>query len=153
MLINPNRLKISQQGVVYTDGEPITLQLIESKLAYLAMERRLQIAFKNGYYDNRRQFVDCLVVYHPAHLFDYFNFVVEIKQEGDAVNIFLYTYGKGKQSFKHNARNSMWNDFGRGNLSSAAIALVASLGYNKIKYAIESRYYSDLEQIFDELVD
>ena len=48
----------------------------------------------------------CLVLYHPAHEFDYFNFCILRSQQGNTCVFEVYTCGNSRQIKKHDFQNN-----------------------------------------------
>jgi len=80
------------------NGQDITLQSIQGRLDTTAQRCGIPIAFR---FDQIRSGIvggaeDCLVIYHPDHLKDYFHVAVRIKRQGTFASISIDTFGTSK---------------------------------------------------------
>lgn len=93
--------------VRFKDGQSINLQTLQSALKECADSNGIPVAFKNdevkfgglvgGYTEN------CIVLYHPEHERDYFNFVITVKRQGNYAFVSVFGGGTSKQMKKDEA--------------------------------------------------
>ncbi len=97
-MIKAQELQELRPQVCCEDGQDITLQTIQSKLNEAAQENEIPIAFR---YDQVRSGLlgggqECLVIYHPEHLKDYFSIAVQVKRQGKVALISIDSFGTSK---------------------------------------------------------
>lgn len=143
----------------YTDDPngSITLQNFQSLLSQKAQQVGLPIAFdldevKSGGLFNK-VVESCLVVYHPEHRKDYFNFCIRVSHEGNRAYVYFSQFGESAQIKKENiadanreARRGQSLAFKMGNMVASGLR---TMGRNKAKLEAEQRYYSELSDLFE----
>ena len=153
--------------VRYQDGASINLGTIQDALSDCARSHGVPLAFGNG----QIRFgglimgstVDCLVVYHPEHRSDYYNFLIEVKHQGNYAFVSCYGTGRSKQIGKSLNAEQAGNEAkaalkgiaypgGVGKLIGAGIKGVLALGKNKQKLEEEQNWYAMVSDIFNETI-
>ncbi len=97
-MIKAQELQELWPQICYEDGQDITLQTIQSKLNEAAQENEIPVAFR---YDQVRSGLlgggqECLVIYHPEHVKDYFSIAVQVKRQGKVAFISIDSFGTSK---------------------------------------------------------
>lgn len=159
MLKEKNLIEDFRPTTRYADGSEITLEAIEAAISECANEHGIPVAISHdqvalgGIFSMDTD--NCLVLYHPDHEKDYFNFCIRLKKQGTYAFVSAQTMGHSKQLKKINQADAT------DRLADSSSSLTASLitkGLNNIgknrresKFAEESMYYSCLADILDEI--
>lgn len=93
--------------VRFQDGQSITLQTVQNALGDCARTHSIPVAFKNdqvkfgGMIGGHTE--DCIVLYHPDHERDYFNFVITVGHQASYAFVSVYGGGTSKLMKKEEA--------------------------------------------------
>ena len=155
-MIKADQLKEVRKDTVYKEGKDITLLTLQKELKETAEKYQIQIAFTNDQIKSGGMFnsttVDCLVVYHPKHPTDYFRYAVSIRRQGVMAYVSVNYFGSSKQTGKAGVSKDALSNLKEGNLGTAMLGGLMSLGKNKNKLEEENNFYSALDQIIDEVI-
>ena len=99
---------------------------------------------------------DCIVMYHPEHKNDYFNFCVRVSKQGTYAFVAINDFGQSKQMNKANTAEFMKEDRQGQAMSYKVGSMIGqglrTLGGNRQKLEAENNYYQCIFDIFDEIV-
>ncbi len=158
--------------VRFQDGASITLDTIKNALSDCAKQHGVPMAFENdqvkfGGLIGGSTF-DALVIYHPDHKKDYYNFGVIVKKQGGYAFVSSFGTGSSKQVGKSlnasqagaEAKSAMKNLFdpnvdagtALGGLVGAGIKKAFSLGRSNQKLEEEQNWYAMVGDIYDEVI-
>lgn len=172
--------------VRFQNGQGITLDTVKNALTDCARANSIPVAFESdqvkfgGLIGGKTE--DCLVLYHPDHRRDYFNFVITVAHQSSYAFVSVYGGGESKQMKKQDAaaaakasassvgksamRGIMNYDDSIGGMFSNAAGMakgtaklvgslasgIRSLGGSKEKLQQEQNWYAMVSDIFDEIV-
>lgn len=113
----------------YKDGESVTLQAIQDKLNETAQQYNIPIAFRSeqissGLFGGGE---NCLVVYHPEHLRDYYSIAVRVKYQGSVAFVSIDSFGVSKLTNMEAIRKQF---------NAAAKEGINYHGYNPLEHAV-----------------
>jgi len=168
-MIKVDELREYIPQVRYENGDAISLQAVQRAIEESATKFDIPVAFKNEQVKSGGLFKssveDCVIMYHPEHEKDYFNFVIRIQRQGVYAYVVIDEYGQSKQLnkayrsdlakqgvkdyFKADAED--YNAIGRAIGQSIGGAL-GSIGKSKKKLEEEEKYYQIISEIFAEVV-
>lgn len=163
-MIKADKLEEFRPQVRYQNGEGITLTTVQEAIKDCAMRIGIPVAFAGDQVKTGGLFNstvdDCLVMYHPEHGDDYFNFCIRINRQGTYAFVRVDTFGQSKQMNKayraENAKSNLKDVFNPNgsddSLAKAAFSALGSIGRSKAKLEEEQRYYACVSDIFDEIV-
>lgn len=149
--------------VRYQDGNQINLNTIENALGDWGKGHGVEMSFGR----DQVKFggliggvtTEGLILYHPNHKRDYFNFVITIGRQGNYAFVSVYGTGTSKQTGKQaNAemakggmKDAFWNASIDG-LIKGVVGGVLSLGNSKKKLQDEQNWYAMVSDAFDEVI-
>lgn len=150
------------------NGNGITLSVIQKAIQDCADKYGIPVAFCNeqikagGLFKSKVD--DCIVVYHPEHMKDYFKYVIKITNQGTYAFVSVREYGESKQlnkAYRRELSKQGVKNYIKGNpddynatgkaIGQAIGGFIGSLGKNKQKLEEEERYYKCLDDIFSEV--
>lgn len=172
--------------VRFQNGADIDLNTIRDALNGCAQGHGIELAFDN----DQIKFggliggttVDCLVLYHPNHRTDYFNFLIVVKKQGNYAFVSVYGSGESKQMKKldnaadakagaasvgkkalhgiMNGDNSIGGMFtgawgmakGSAGLVKSIAKGIGSIGGSKEKLEAEKNWYAMVNDVMDEII-
>lgn len=152
------------QPVRCKDGEGITLNLLQNILANKAAEFGLPVAFK---YDQvksgglfKSSVEDCLVLYHPEHEKDYYNFCIRASHQGIYAFVNVSIFGTSKLSGNADSHAYLMDTLknGRSNAEKVGALIGAGArrlikgGRNSLKLEQEQQYYACMSDLFAETI-
>ncbi len=165
-----------QQPLCYRDGSGVTLDVLHSAFYAKANEFQISMDFKmdqiksGGIAGIGGTSTDCLVLFHPDHLKDYFRYVITIQRQGTMAFVSVFSCGASKNSLKLSAKsnaigtlkdtirktgtNDEWSiglSLTKG-LGKAALSGLASLGGSKSKREAEEIWYDSVAVIINEVI-
>ncbi len=131
-------------------GDSVSLDLIENDLRACANNYQIPVEFARDQIKSGGLLSggsnECIVMYHPEHKRDYYNFVITIRRQGTVATVALYTGGQSK-NFKNAA---LWENT-RGGLVQSGIKALANIGA-KEEQAREQDWYSYIKNIIKEVM-
>lgn len=168
-MIKEKDLRDFRPDYEYKNGREITLEFVKEKLSVAMENAGAPIAFERdqikigGIFNSGT--VDCLVMYHPEHVKDYFNFCIYIIYEGNDAVVCVREYGQSKQmdkAYRSEIAKKGVKDYFRadaedysaiGNAIGSAIGgALGSIGKSKKKLEAEKMYYGLVHEILDEVI-
>ena len=159
-MIKADELRELRPDVRYKDGRDITLQSVQAAISNCAQEMGIPVAFYDeqvkagGLFSSSTE--DCIVLYHPEHLNDYFKFCIRVRHQGTYAFVSVNDFGKSKQLNKAAAVEFGAEDRKGKSLSyklgSKAVEMIMTAGKNKQKKEEEEFYYQCVCDIFDDLI-
>lgn len=159
-MIKADELREFRPTVRYEDGENVNLTVVKEAINDCAMSRGIPVAFRGDQVKSGGLFnssvEDCIVMYHPGHASDYFNFCIRVSHQGTYAFVSVNDFGKSKQmnkagyaeSYKANRKGQSMS-YKVGSLIGQGIM---TIGKNKQKLEEEQMYYQCVFDIFDEIV-
>lgn len=168
-MIKEKELRDFRPDYQYENGREITLDLVREKLETAMQNAGAPIAFERDQIKTGGMFnsntVECLVMYHPEHAKDYFNFCIFIVYEGNDAVVCVREYGQSKQmdkAYRSEIAKKGVKDYFRadaedysaiGNAIGSAIGgALGSIGKSKKKLEAEKMYYSLVHEVLDEVI-
>ncbi|MGL4607617.1 MAG: hypothetical protein ACRCU3_09160 [Eubacteriaceae bacterium] len=162
-MIKADNLREFRPTVRYKDGDGITLQTIQDAIYYCAQNMKIPVEFRSDQVKSgglfNSQVDDCIVLYHPEHPNDYFNFCVRVSKQGTYAFVAINDFGKSKQINNANIAQFMKEDrqgqtisYKVGSLMAEGIGKVLGGAQSKQKFEEENNYYQCIFDIFDEIV-
>lgn len=150
-----------QQGrqIRFKNGDGVTLGAVQEKLADMADQNAMPVAFR----DDQIKFggliggsvEDCVILYHPQHQKDYYNFVIRVKRQGNYAFLNVNQIGVSKMGGKvygaeaaKAARKGQSMSFKVGSMIGSAIV---SAGKSRSKLEEEENWYTIIGDILDEI--
>lgn len=137
------------------------LRLIKDRLEMEARTEEIELSIREdqvkagGMFNSSVQ--DCIVLYHPKHEKDYFNFCIRVRRQGRYCFMSTDVFGVSKMLGKEqNAAGALSGASGAqsgGDLFFAALKGIMSLGHNKQKLEEEKFYYSCLTDIIKRVLE
>lgn len=159
-MIKADNLREFRPTVRYKDGNGITLQTVQEAIHHCAQNMGIPVAFRadqvksGGLFNSSVD--DCIVMYHPEHPNDYFNFCVRVSKQGTYAFVAINDFGQSKQMNKANTADFMKNDRKGKDMSYKIGSMIGqglrTLGNSKQKLEEENNYYQCIFDIFDEIV-
>lgn len=162
-MIKSDSLGEFRPQIRYKDGANVTLATVQAAIKDAAMQRGIPVAFKSdqvksgGLFNSSTE--DCVVLYHPEHEKDYFNFCIRVSHQGNYAFVSINDCGHSKLRGNAAARDDVKEKLKGGSGGEKVGALVGyGIGYlisggaDKVKLEQENQYYQCLEEIFDEIV-
>lgn len=145
---------------VYFDDKSgsTTLDDVQSRVEETAREVGIPIAFSRDRVKGGGLFSktvdDCIVMCHPDHKKDYYNFCIYLSRQGNRVFIHIKVFGHSKQ-IKKEARSEAAKADRQGKelayqLGSALGSGLRNIGKSKKKLEEEQEYYATLNDVFDQ---
>lgn len=143
----------------YVDDEAgvTSLDTVQSAIEQVAGDMGIPVAFsrdqvKGGGLFNKTV-DDCIVLYHPDHKRDYYNFCVYLSRQGNRVFIYTKVFGHSKQ-FKKEARSEAAKANRQGKelayqLGSVIGSGIRNIGKSQKKLEEEQEYYDTLDEVFE----
>lgn len=157
-MINGNSLSNYKQ-VIFRDGACVTLDWVASDLWKTLNNYRIPAAFWKEQIKPTNNYgcVDCLMLYHPQHFYDYNWYAFTITRQGMYAFLNIYIGGHSKQTAALNAKNNLMSGerpqgaYGTGYLIGSLIGTVAkgSVHYDKQKHEEETNWYTIIEDIIE----
>lgn len=159
-MIKADNLREFRPSVRYKDGTGITLQTVQDALTTFAQEMGIPVAFhkdevkSGGLFNSSLE--ECLVLYYPDHLDDYFNFCIRVSHQGSYAFVSVNDFGKSKQVSKAAYAESYKADR-RGKKMSYKVGSmigqgIMTIGKNKQKLEEEQMYYQCIGDLFDDII-
>lgn len=167
-MIKEKELSAYRKPVCYENGSQLSLDGIQN--AFLNAANELQISLKisknqiksGGMLSSNVQ--DCLVLYHPNHQKDYYNFVVSIRRQGAMAFVSVDTYGSSKNSMRLEHSGQAGKDLKMSifskdpNESAKALGRaiaggIMGLGGSKNKKREEENWYSYIATIIQKVIN
>ncbi|MBR2489973.1 MAG: hypothetical protein IKB65_00620 [Ruminiclostridium sp.] len=159
-MINSDVLREFRPVVRYKDGSTITPEVVQAALQECADKMGIPVAFRNDQIKSgsffKPTYEDCLVMYHPDHLNDYFNFCIRVSHQGSYAFVSVNDFGVSKQISK--ADHAEWAKQDRKGkplsykVGSKITSSLTTLGKNKQKLEEEQMYYQCIFDLFDEII-
>lgn len=159
-MIKADELREFRPVVRYRDGKNITLQIVQDAIEDCAQGMGIPVAFyadqvKSGGMFNKTV-EDCIVLYHPAHQYDYFKICVRVSHQGSYAFVSAMDFGTSKQMNKACQVKACKEDRKGKSMSYKVGSLIGqgiiTIGRNKTKLEEEQNYYACIIDIFDEIV-
>lgn len=158
-MIKSGILEEFRPRVSFKNGDGVTLENIQAAYTDCANQMGIPVAFyrdqvtSGGLFNSSVQ--DCLVLYHPDHMKDYFKFCIRISYQGIAAFVSVDVFGESKQINKA-ARDEFAREDRKGKsmsykLGSMIGAGLANIGKNKQKLEDEQNYYRCIDALFEEI--
>lgn len=159
-MIKADNLREFRPTVRYKDGQGITLQTVQEAIHHCAQNMGIPVAFRSDQVKSGSLFNvqvdDCIVMYHPEHPNDYFNFCVRVSKQGSYAFVAINDLGQSKQLKKANTSEFMQQDRKGKDMSYKISSMIGqglrTMGSNKQKLEEENNYYQCIFDIFDEIV-
>lgn len=161
MMIKEDQLRDFRPNVRYPNGENLTLEMVQEAIEEKASEYGIPIAFYNdevqsgGLFNRTKE--KCLIMYHPEHQNDYYNFCFRINMQGSLAIVKVQIFGKSKQRRKDSLAWAYKKTRKGETMTNKAILLAAqgimTLGRNKQKLEEENTYYEIIYEILDEVIN
>lgn len=172
--------------VRYQNGQSITLDAVKSVIDRCARKNEIPVAFESeqiksgGFIGGRIR--DAVLLYHPDHKNDYFNFALTVEHQGGYAFVSVYGCGESKQMKKQDAADaakagaadvgkkalhgivngdgSVAGVFaGAWGMAKGTVGLaksigkgLSSIGRSKEKLIEEQNWYTMISDIYDEIV-
>ena len=167
-MIKESELKEFLPEIQCRGGESITLEEVRQRLGTHAEKHGLKIALsteqiKTGGMLNSKT-DNCLVMYNPEHVKDYFHFCIRIRQKGSCSYILVEQFGQSKQmdkAYRREIAKQGVKDYFRagaedyqaiGRSIGAAIGgALGSIGKSKSKLEEEKVYYQMIGELVEEV--
>lgn len=159
-MVKADELRDFRPTIQYQNGEGLTLSAVQEAINDCAMKRGVPVAFvsdqvKSGGLFNS-SFEDCIVMYHPEHPSDYFNFCIRVRHQGICAFVSVNDFGRSSQMEKAN-RAEFGADDRKGKsmsykLGSLATQGLMNIGRSRQKLEEEQMYYQCVSDIFDEVI-
>lgn len=164
MAIKAKELQEFRPTVRYMDGDGITLMSIKEALAKAGENYGIPMAFakeeiSNGLFGEK---LPCIVMYHPEHPSDYFNFCIQKHTQGKIAMVSVSLCGSSKQMQKDNIAHNrtgalpaalLGGGLGIGYAVGASLTKAfGSMGRSKAKLEVEKSWYGAITGIFDEVI-
>lgn len=177
-MLNEKNLSSLMPTTRIPHAEGITLDGIKSFINRQADEHQIPISVE---YDQLKvgnmltgSVEECLVVSHPEHKKDYFNFCIRLRRQGTIGFLSVDSFGSSKNTKKLNLKGSAtgfvkagWKTAGQkasagssyigmdivGGALKGAISGIAGLGGSKKKAEEEQLWYGALQQIIADLMN
>lgn len=147
----------------------MTLEAVQQVLASYASRAGISLSFRReqiksgGLFNSRME--DCVIVYHPDHMKDYFSFCIKITRQDDFIIVFVKEMGQSKQMDKAyrseltkqgvkcyiHAGVEDYETMGKSRGTAIGGAL-GSIGKSKKKLEEEKAYYQIVYSAFDEII-
>lgn len=142
----------------YTGGENVTFQVLIDNIKEEAQKYAVPVEFYNDQVKSggifNREIEECIVVYHPEHKTDYYNFCIRIKRVGSIVQIQTDVFGSSVQMDKFARAEKAFEDRQGKSVSYKIGSMVGSglrnMGKNKQKLEEEELYYDTLRYVLRE---
>ena len=132
-MINESELGYVRPQALYREGEEITFILLQKALQNCAIIQGISLTFRNDQVSYGRIIENCIVLYHPEHERDFFNFTIRIKRQGKNAIVVI-------------------NDFGLSTLFEKACSEFEKLsGEEKWELEEEKIWYTMIMCIFDDV--
>lgn len=144
----------------YTGAENVDFQVIIDNIKEEAQRHTVPVEFYNDQVKSggifNREIEDCIVIYHPEHKTDYYNFCIRLKKVGSIVQIQTDVFGSSVQMDKF-ARSEWAKEDREGKSVSYKIgSMIGSglrnMGKNKQKLEEEELYYDILRAVLKEAI-
>lgn len=146
-------------ATIYFDNESNSTSLndIKIRLEQTAENVGIPLAFSHGKITTYKVFCktihDCIILYHPDHKRDYYNFCVYLSRQDNRIFIHIKMFGRSKQFNKH-ARSEQAKADRLGKelayqLGSMLGSCLYNIGKSTRKLEEEQEYYSALDQVFE----
>ena len=164
MAVKAKELQEFRPVIRYPSGTDVTLSRLEDEIRKQAAEYSLPIwieedEVKYGLFDDR---VPCLLLMHPDHQLDYMKFCAQIRYQGDNPLVSVHLYGTSRQLKKEAVAGQSTGAVGAllfGGAAGVGYAICAGLrkavnaiGKNRSKLEEEKIWYSQVSEIFDQIV-
>lgn len=162
-MIKADELREFRPTVRYANGDGINLGTVYQAINDCAMNMGIPVAFKSDQVKSGGLFnsvvEDCLVLYHPQHEKDYYNFCIRVSHQGNIAFVSVNDFGnsrlEGNAGSKAYLKDTMRNGSGAekvGALIGAGARRLIKGGANKQKMEQEQQYYACLVDIFDQII-
>ena len=128
----------------FPDGDGITLQWLQEKLADEADKNAIRVAFEadkikfGGLIGGSVE--DCIVLYHPEHKKDYFWYAFRITTQG-------------KYAFLNSALGGYSKLLNKADAVAEGGSILKAIGLNKKKLEEEQNWYTIIDDIIDNVVN
>lgn len=159
-MIKSDNLRDFRPTVRYKDGNGITLETVQEAIDQCAQNMGIPVAFKldqvksGGLLNSSVE--ECIVMYHPEHSNDYFNFCIRVRQQGTYAFVSINDFGTSKQMKKADTAEFMKKDRAGKEMSYKIGSIIGeglrTIGQNKQELEKENNYYQCIFDIFDEIV-
>lgn len=168
-MIKEKELRDFRPDYKYDNAGALTLEFVQNELETAMANAGVAVAFeceqiKTGGIFNSSA-IDCLIMYHPEHIKDYFKFCIYIVYEGNNAVVCVREYGHSKQmdkAYRSEIAKQGVKDYFRvdaedykaiGNAIGSAIGgALGSIGKSKKKLEAEKMYYSLVYEILDAVI-
>lgn len=147
----------------------LNLEVLQETIFRLAAAVNIPVAFQHEEVNTGGTLTPhiepCVVMYHPDHQWDYFQFCIRISREGAYTFISVNNFGQSRQmkkmdkieSYRANWKGQGWGlvfhpAFTIGSMVGSAVGQgITSIGVNKHELEEEQKYYQCIIDILDEL--
>lgn len=166
-MIKADELREYKPQVRFQNGDAITLMTVQEAIKEDAAKFAIPVTFKNeqiksgGLFNSSTE--DCIVMYHPEHEKDYFNFCVRVQHQGVYAIVSVYELGQSKQMDKAyrsdiakqgvkdyiHSKDDMATGQAIGRMIGGALG---SIGKSKKKLEEEKNYYQYVATIFNDIL-
>lgn len=168
-MVKENELREFRPQIQYRNGDSVTLEAVQQALANAAEKAGVAVAFRNdqlkygGLLNAKAE--PCIVLYHPEHEKDYYQFCIRVHKEGEDAIVSVNEIGESTQMNKEyrseiakqgvksyiHADSGDYNTMGR-SIGAAIGGALGSIGKSKKKLEVEKGYYQQLIQLFDAVI-
>lgn len=147
----------------------INLEILQETIFRLAAAVNIPVAFQSEEVNTGGTLTPhiepCVVMYHPDHRWDYFQFCIRISREGAYTFISINNFGQSRQmkkmdkieSYRANRKGQGWGLVFHpavtiGSMVGSAVGQgITSIGVNKHELEEEQKYYQCIIDILDEI--
>jgi len=168
-MIKEKELREMRPQARFKDGSDLTLETLQDAIQNLADHYGIPTAFHKDQIKYGGLIggtvADCLVLYHPSHEKDYFQFAIQIKHQGSYAFLSVHDFGSSKLMDNQASHDLMvstvknsWKDKNSNGTEAVGVVIGAGLrrivkgGRNNLKLEEEQNWYSMISDIFDELI-
>lgn len=149
-MIKADNLREFRPTVQFKNSSGVTLSAVQEAIEKCAEDMEIPVAFYDDQVKSGSLFnssvEDCIVLYHPDHMHDYFKFCIRTKRQGRYAFVSVNNFGESKQIAKANYAENSKKEGG-----SMLDRLIMTAGRNKQKLEEEQMYYQCIFDIFDEV--
>lgn len=158
-MVKADSLQEFRPTVRYKDGSSVSLMKIRDMIKASMEEIGAPVALmidkvKFGFFNP--SYEDCIVMYHPEHEYDYFNFCIRVTRQGSYAFVSVEEFGQSDQMDKAEQVEFARQDRKGKNLGykigSVIGSGIAGYGRNKQKLEAEMQYYQCVFDVFDEVI-
>lgn len=144
----------------FENGENISLETIKNALTAEFEEHGVPVEFREDWVRSgglfNKKMEDCLIMYHPEHQHDYFNFCIRVQHQGSMAYVAVNDFGSSKQMDKFSRAEYAKQDRKGKDLSYQIGSMIGSgirnIGKSKQKLEEEKNYYGAVQYILDQVI-